>query len=127
MANCSGVQPGGAEALQCLKSHAASLSPACQSAVAAIGGGTGGGAPAAAAAAPAAATPAPSTPALAPLGPIPRMRPRDAFAILAVCRPEHEALCGDVPLGGGRVLNCLADHAQQLSLQCYEALSRAAQ
>ncbi len=39
MANCSGVQPGGAEAFQCLKSHAAGLSSACQSAVAAIGGG----------------------------------------------------------------------------------------
>jgi hypothetical protein len=128
MANCSGVQPGGAEALQCLKSHAARLSGACQSAVAAIGGGAGGGgAPASAAAsssaAPGAATP---TPAVAPLGPIPMMRPREALGILAMCRAEHETLCADAPLGGGRILTCLADHAQQLSPQCYQALARAA-
>jgi hypothetical protein len=128
MANCSGVTPGSAEALQCLKSHAASLSAACQSAVAAIGGGAGGSAgPAASSAASAAGAPAAGvpTPAVAPLGTIPPMRPRDAIGILAMCRAEHESLCGDVPLGGGRVLTCLADHAQQLSLQCYEALSRA--
>jgi len=120
MANCSGVQPGGAEALQCLKSHAASLSSACQSAVAAIGGG----APAAgSASAPAASAP---TPAVAPLGPVPPMLPREGLRILAMCRPEQETLCSGIPLGGGRILNCLADHAQQLSLQCYEALSRAA-
>jgi len=120
MANCSGVQPGGAEALQCLKSHTASLSSACQSAVAAIGGG----APAAgSASAPAASAP---TPAVAPLGPIPPMLPREALRILAMCRPEQESLCSGVPIGGGRILTCLADHAQQLSLECYQALARAA-
>jgi hypothetical protein len=123
MANCSGVQPGGAEALQCLKSHAASLSSACQSAVTAIGGAGGTPASGAASGAPAASAP---TPALAPLGPIPLIPPREALGILAMCRPEHESLCGGVPLGGGRILNCLAEHSQQLSLQCYEALSRAA-
>jgi hypothetical protein len=133
MANCSGVQPGGVEALQCLKSNAAKLSAACQSAVAAISGGAGGGASSAASspgapsgapgAAPAASGP---TPAVAPLGPIPPMRPREALGILAMCRAEHETLCADAPLGGGRILTCLANHAQQLSRQCYEALSRAA-
>ena len=112
MANCSGVQPGGAEALQCLKSHAASLSSACQGAVAAIGGG----------AAPANMP----TPAVAPLGPIPPMLPREALRILAMCRPEQESLCSGVPIGGGRILTCLADHAQQLSLECYQALARVA-
>jgi hypothetical protein len=111
MANCSGVQPGGAEALQCLKSHAASLSSACQSAVAAIGG------------APAASTP---TPAVAPLGPIPPMLPREGLRILAMCRAEQQSLCSGVPVGGGRILTCLADHAQQLSLECYQALARVA-
>jgi hypothetical protein len=111
MANCGGVQPGGAAALQCLQSNSAKLSASCQSAVAAI---AGGGAPVAASSgAPAASTP---TPAVAPLGPIPPMRPREALGILAMCRAEHETLCGSVPLGGGRVLSCL---------QCYEALARA--
>ncbi len=112
MANCSGVQPGGAEALQCLKSHTASLSSACQGAVAAIGGG----APAA----------SPPMPAVAPLGPIPPMLPREGLRILAMCRAEQESLCSGVPVGGGRILTCLADHAQQLSLECYQALARVA-
>jgi len=118
MANCSGVQPGGAAALQCLQRNSAKLSASCQSAVAAIGG-----APAASSsAAPAASAPAP---AVAPLGPIPPMRPREALGILAMCRAEQQTICGGIPFGGGRVLSCLADHAPQLSLQCYEALARA--
>jgi hypothetical protein len=120
MANCSGVQPGGAEALQCLKSNAAKLSGGCRSAVAAIGGGA---APASASpAAPGASAP---TPAVAPLGPIPPMLPREALRILAMCRAEQQSLCGGIPVGGGRILTCLADHAQQLSLECYQALARA--
>lgn len=35
MANCSGVQPGGRDALQCLQRNVANLSPSCKSAVAA--------------------------------------------------------------------------------------------
>jgi hypothetical protein len=128
MANCSGVQPGGIEALQCLKSHVAKLSAACQSAVAAIGGGAASPSPSAAsAAASSAGAPAASrpTPAVAPLGPIPPMLPREALRILAMCRPEQQALCSGIPVGGGRILTCLADHAQQLSLECYQALARA--
>jgi hypothetical protein len=119
MANCAGVQPGGAAALQCLQSNSAKLSASCQSAVATIGGG---GAPSPSSAVPAASAP---TPTVAPLGPVPLMRPREALGILAMCRVEQQTICGGVPLGGGRVLNCLADHAPQLSLQCYEALARA--
>jgi hypothetical protein len=128
MANCSGIQPGGIEALQCLKSHAAKLSAACQSAVAAIGGGAASPSPSAASAAPSSGgAPAASgpTPAVAPLGPIPPMLPREALRILAMCRPEQQALCSGIPVGGGRILTCLADHAEQLSLECYQALARA--
>ncbi len=122
MANCSGVQPGGAAALQCLQSNAAKLSASCRSAVAAIGGGGGAASAAPSSAASGASTP---TPAVAPLGPIPPMRPREALGILAMCRAEQQTICGGIPFGGGRVLTCLADHAPQLSLQCYEALARA--
>ena len=37
MSHCAGVQPGGAEAPQCLQRNAAKLSPGCQSAVNALG------------------------------------------------------------------------------------------
>jgi hypothetical protein len=115
-AHCPGVRPAGAAALQCLKVNAPALSPACQSAVAALSGGGEGAAPPPAAAAP---------PSVAPLGPIPPMRPREAFEILSFCRRDQQALCADVPPGGGRILTCLAENAPRLSPQCYGALARA--
>jgi hypothetical protein len=117
MSHCSGVQPGGAEALQCLKRNEAQLSAACRSAVAAIGGG----APAAAPSGAPAATAAP-----APIGPMPMLRPRDALAIVQICGVEVRSLCAGVPFGGGRVISCLAANASSLSPSCYSALSAAA-
>jgi hypothetical protein len=119
MSRCSGVQPGGAEALQCLKRNEAQLSAGCRSAVAAIGGGAGGasvpsGAPAAAA------------PAVAPIGPMPMLRPREALAIVQICGAEVRSLCAGVPFGGGRIISCLAANASSLSPNCYSALSAAA-
>ena len=120
MSHCAGVQPGGAAALQCLQRNAASLTGACRSAVAAIGGG--GGAPATGIGTPAAA----ATPAVAPIGPVPMMRPRDALAILRICDVEAHTLCAGVPMGGGRIMNCLAENASSLSPSCYSALQAAA-
>ncbi len=125
MAHCSGVQPGGAEALACLQRNAAQLSPSCRGAVAAIGGKAGTTSSSAASPADAASTPA-ATPTVLPLGPIPPLRPRRAVAILALCSSDQQRLCGDVPPGGGRILSCLADKAAQLSPVCYDALARAA-
>jgi hypothetical protein len=117
MSHCSGVQPGGAEALQCLKHNEAQLSAACRSAVAAIGGG----APAAAPSGAPAATAVP-----APIGPMPMLRPREALAIVQICGAEVRSLCAGVPFGGGRVISCLAANASSLSPSCYSALSAAA-
>jgi hypothetical protein len=114
MSHCSGVQPGGAEALQCLKRNEAQLSAACRSAVAAIGGGTAG------AAAPSGA------PAVAPIGPMPMLRPREALAIVQICGVKVRSLCAGVPFGGGRIISCLAANASSLSPSCYGALSAAA-
>ena len=119
MSHCSGVQPGGAEALQCLKRNEAQLSAACRSAVAAIGSGTP-------AAAPSGAPAAAATPAVAPIGPMPMLRPRDALAIVQICGVEVRSLCAGVPFGGGRVISCLAANASSLSPGCYSALSAAA-
>ena len=117
MSRCSGVQPGGADALQCLKRNEAQLSAACRSAVAAIGGGTPAAVPPGAPAA---------TPAVAPLGPMPMLRPREALAIVQICGVEVRSLCAGIPFGGGRVISCLAANASSLSPSCYSALSAAA-
>jgi len=119
MSHCSGVRPGGAEALQCLKRNEAQLSAACRSAVAAIGGGGGTAAPSGAPAAAAA-------PAVAPIGPMPMLRPREALAIVQICGVEVRSLCAGVPFGGGRIISCLAANASSLSPGCYGALSAAA-
>ena len=119
MSHCSGVQPGGAEALQCLKRNEAQLSAACRSAVAAIGGG-------APAAAPSGAPAATAAPAVAPIGPMPMLRPREALAIVQICGVEVRSLCAGVPFGGGRIISCLAANASSLSPGCYSALSAAA-
>jgi hypothetical protein len=120
MSHCSGVQPGGAEALQCLKRNEAQLSAACRSAVAAIGGSAPAAAPSGAAPA------ATAAPTVAPIGPMPMLRPREALAIVQICGVEVRSLCAGVPFGGGRVISCLAENASSLSPSCYGALSAAA-
>ena len=69
--HCASVPPGGPEALQCLEKNAASLSPECQKAVNAVGGGVPAApaaspATSAAAAAATSAAPATSSPPTAP-------------------------------------------------------------
>jgi hypothetical protein len=125
MAHCPGVQPGGPAALKCLKQNAARVSAPCQTALAAIGQAVGKGSAAATPATSPAAVPA-ASPAVAPLGPMPPMRPREALAILRLCNADQQALCPGVPVGGGRVLSCLAGNAAALSPSCYAALSAAA-
>ncbi len=174
MANCSGVQPGGKEAFDCLLGNEPKLSAPCRNAVSAIASPSPSPtAPASSAAAPvsaptqaspqtpAAAVPPKSShppaaatqkspavrtttlppasgaagpasgstpvPTVAPLGPLRPMLPRRALLILAQCRPEQQRLCAGVPAGGGKILDCLAANAQQLSPPCYDALARVSQ
>ena len=47
---------------------------------------------------------------------------RPAHAQMMVCRPEIQKFCSDVPLGGGRVADCLRTHEKELSEACHEAL-----
>jgi hypothetical protein len=119
VANCAGVHPGGVEALQCLKRNGERLSVSCRRAVAAVGGNAPGSP-----APPAVAVPAP---AAAPLGPLPPMRPREALAILRICAADARLLCSGTPLGGGRLIGCLAENAPNLSPECYSALAAARQ
>lgn len=119
ISHCSSVQPGGAKALSCLQGHAAQLSAPCRTALAAIAERADGPPPAQ----PAEDTTAPAT--VAPLTPMPALRPRRALAIVRVCGEETRLLCGDVPSGGGRVISCLAENAPRLSPMCYRALAAA--
>jgi hypothetical protein len=131
--NCAGVPTGGAAALSCLQKNKANLSANCQKAVSAAGGGAapaGGDAAApAAGGAPTDATTAGSgaAPAAAPapalvLRP---MRPREVlFVLRSACGGDVRTLCGDVPAGGGRIIQCLAAQAPSLSPACADVLGQ---
>jgi Cysteine rich repeat len=129
ISHCAGVQPGGRDALMCLERNQAEVSPSCQTALAAIGGGATGpgasspGAPGLGAAIPDAGAPAaPPTDRLL----IPRLPLRAEIMILRVCAADHRNLCGDVPPGGGRILGCLARNAPRLMPECRAVLSEIA-
>lgn len=116
LARCPGVQPGGAQALQCLQGHAPELSAGCRSALAVIGGA------ASASVAPAAAAPA-AEPQIGPIGPLPV---GFRLEILNICRAERMQLCGGIPPGGGRVVECLVANQASISPGCRRALVWAA-
>jgi hypothetical protein len=123
---CAGVPTGGAPALQCLEKNKSKVSAPCEQAVnAASGGGAApaaGGAPAAAAtASPTAAPAAAPAPALV-LRP---MRPREELMVMrSACGGDVRALCAGVPVGGGRIVRCLATQAASLSPSCKEVLGQ---
>jgi hypothetical protein len=111
---CAGVPTGGAPALQCLEKNKAKLSAGCEKAVSAASGG-GATAGAAAAAAPA----APTVIVLRP------MRPREELLVLrSACGADVRTICGGVQPGGGRIVQCLATNAAQLSPACKDVLSQ---
>jgi hypothetical protein len=151
MANCSGVTPGGKEALDCLKQNLAKLSAPCQTAVSATMPASPAAAPAAVAAPTPAATPqtptaappkvvkpaakltpppsapppaAAAAPAVAPLTLRPIIMPERRIAITAICSGDAQRLCPGVPPIGSGLLDCLAEKAASLSPNCYDALKR---
>jgi hypothetical protein len=117
IARCPGVQPGGAQALQCLQGHAPELASACRQSLAAI-------APAAstAVAAPAAPPPPVVVEPVAVVGPIPPLPLRVRLEILNICRAEQVSLCGGVSAGGGRLMDCLVANQASISPGCRRAL-----
>ena len=131
MANCASVPPGGAASVKCLKQNEAKLSAKCKEAVNAVAGGTAPAATSAPAnavtAVPTGAPAAEVAPAAAPLILRP-MRPREViFVLRSACGGDVRALCGDVPAGGGRILQCLAAQAASLSPACRDVLGSFAQ
>ena len=119
---CKGVPAGGAPALQCLEKNKAKLSAGCEKAVSAASGGGTAAADAAPAAAGAAAAAAPAAPAVIVLRP---MRPREELLVLrSACGADVRSICGGVAPGGGRIVQCLATNAAQLSPACKDVLSQ---
>ena len=113
---CAGVPTGGAPALECLEKNKARVSAACGKALAAAGGSSTApatsGAPAAAAAAP---------PVVIILRP---MAPREElFVLRSACGADIRTLCAGVPPGGGRIMQCIASRAADLSPACKEVLA----
>src|SRR5580700_2475749 len=96
MANCSGVTPGGKDALDCLKRNLAKLSGSCKTAVSAIMPAPVAAAPPPA---PAAATPPPAqaaTPAMAPAPPA-TAKPATAAAPKPAPKPTTAAVMPAAP------------------------------
>jgi hypothetical protein len=99
MANCSGVTPGGKDALECLKRNLAKLSEACKTAVSAITPAPAAALPAPSqTAAPAMAPPAASKPAAA-AAPKPSPKPTATVAPAPPPAPAVAAAPGFPPLG----------------------------
>ena len=124
---CAGVPTGGAPALQCLEKNKAKLSAGCEKAVsAASGGGAAAAAPAAGAAPAAAGATTAAAPAAAPTVIVLRpMRPREElFVLRSACGADVRSICGGVQPGGGRIVQCLATNAAQLSPACKDVLSQ---
>jgi len=116
---CASVPPGGAPALECLEKNKAKVSAGCSKALAAVSGGSAapaaaGGAPAAAGAAPAAAT---TVIVLRPM--LPR---EELFVMRSACGGDIRTLCGGVAPGGGRIMQCIANRAADLSPACKDVL-----
>jgi hypothetical protein len=129
--SCADVPPGGAAALSCLEKNKANLSANCQKAVGAAGGaaapaGGDAAAPAAGGAPTDATTAGPgAAPAAAPALVLRPMRPREVlFVLRSACGGDVRALCGDVPPGGGRIIQCLAAQAPSLSPACADVLGQ---
>ncbi len=113
---CRGVPPGGPAAFSCLAGHARRLSQNCRTSVRAIQ-------QSAPTPPPAAAVPAPA-PAI-PVARIQSMSLRERLAIVRACDRDQAVICPAVRAGGGRLIICLASHAQALSPRCGRALRRA--
>ena len=53
------------------------------------------------------------------------MRPREElFVLRSACGADVRSICGGVPPGGGRILQCLATNAASLSPACQDVLSQ---
>jgi hypothetical protein len=122
---CAGVPTGGAAALQCLENNKSNVSASCQQAVNAIAGGSTGAATASAPATAVTATPGAAPPPAPAVLQLRALRPREElFVLRSSCGGDVRALCGGIPVGGGRIVQCLATRAASLSPACKAVLAQ---
>jgi hypothetical protein len=110
ISHCSGVSPGGKDALACLQKNVSVLSPNCKSVVSST---------MAAPATATAAAPPPAAPAEAGGGP----SPEQMSALKFTCRRDFGRVCKGVAAGGSEALNCLQQNAARLSPNCRTSLA----
>ena len=142
MSHCAGVQPGGRDALQCLKRNAGSVSAPCKSALDAVGPkpaaeraepaaappppGPAANTPEPAGADPAAPPPEPSAEPGPPSAPMPNEAAGPGSpqvgAVRAACRSDFGVHCPGVRPGGAAALRCLQVNAAALSPRCRRAV-----
>jgi hypothetical protein len=130
MSHCSGVSPGGKDALTCLQKNAANLSAACKTVVGATMNQATSPARAAPTPAKAAkkvvppAKPAP-TPAAAPPQATAAATPTSAQqdAMRAHCRNDFMKHCSGVSPGGKEAFGCLQQNVATLSTACKSVVS----
>lgn len=121
---CASVPPGTKDSLQCLVQHSDQVSAGCRDALAPATA-TSGTAPSSNAAA--AAAPAAATASAAATAPAHQLSPREqAHVLRSKCGEDFQKLCPNVPLGGGRGVGCLREHAADLTPGCRQALMSAA-
>ena len=93
---CSGAQPGSDQAIECLKDHYKDVSQECYDSLA--------------------------------QKQQPEQQQSDqqqsSNGFRQICREDAKKYCADVQPGGGRIKNCLMDHSQELSQNCYDVLAK---
>ena len=149
VAHCSSIPPGGEASLECLQKNMSSLSASCATAVRAVSAPAAAPKAADPAAKPrtdmappaskpptatpkAAAAPAASAGTAAVVTPQPialrPLRPREEIRVLrSACSGDVRSLCGTVPPGEGRIVQCLASNGASLSSGCRDVLAPFAQ
>ena len=111
MAKCSGVTPGGKDALACLQRNVAGLSAACKQVVSATMG------------APAPAGAAAAAPAAVAVAPAAAPTPQQLSAVKFTCRADFTRHCSGIQPGGPEALACLQRNAARLTPDCKTSLA----
>jgi cysteine rich repeat protein len=64
-------------------------------------------------------------PSLAYAQTVPLQFRSEAMVLMQVCHADYHRLCSGVQPGGGRILACLQNHANELGPSCAQSMARA--